>query len=296
MNNETLATQSTEAKIVDLKDILFNVEIKDNPRSSNREYCRVVTATIDNEEMDLNYCSPRYELVDNNEIFPKIETILNNTKVRYEVEYKHINHVRFYASYKITDKRFAHVMKGTNDNIMPIINVRHSYNGQTKYAIQFGYFRLICSNGLVIPVEEMKEHNLNIVGKHTASIVGSIDKLKTTLKNFTSNKNDVVTKIIYKYQILADTIVFNAKERIENVLKANGIPAVEYSNRNTVKDILSRIKVESDDKDLGYNGQSNDWLIYNGINSYLNDDNLNITSPETRREKDSKVFEYMLTR
>jgi len=38
----------------------------------------------------------------------------------------------------------------------------------------------------------------------------------------------------------------------------------------------------------------NDWLIYNGINQYINDDSRNIASPEKRRETDSKVLEYML--
>jgi hypothetical protein len=47
-------------------------------------------------------------------------------------------------------------------------------------------------------------------------------------------------------------------------------------------------------EDLGYNGRVNDWLIYNGINQYLNDNNRNIAVPEKRMETDSEVFQYML--
>ena len=69
---------------------------------------------------------------------------------------------------------------------------------------------------------------------------------------------------------------------------------VDNSKFNTMNDITNRITAEANKTGLGYNGRVNDWLIYNGINQYINDDNLNIASPEKRREKDSKVLEYML--
>jgi hypothetical protein len=57
---------------------------------------------------------------------------------------------------------------------------------------------------------------------------------------------------------------------------------------------LARITEEADDKRWGYDGEVNDWLVYNGINQYVNDNDLNIAAPEKRRETDSKVLEYML--
>ena len=56
-----------------LNDLIFPVELKDNPRKTNREYSKVVTGVVGGEEMDLNYCSPIYELVPNEMIFPKVE-------------------------------------------------------------------------------------------------------------------------------------------------------------------------------------------------------------------------------
>lgn len=288
---ETPTTIKNDLVACTLAELLFDVSIQDNPRATNSEYSKVVTGVVDGDEMDLNYCSPRYELVDNKEIFPEIEEILKAENVEYSVKYQHINHVRFYADYQITDKRFTHTMNGTNDSIEPLIRVRHSYNGQTKYAIIFGYFRLICSNGLVIPVEEMNEFNLAITGKHTASIIGSINELKSTLHNFTTNAGNVVTRIINKYQFLADSVVTNARKRVEAVLKGNKITAIDNNKFNTVNDILKRIEKEAN---MFYNGQTNNWLVYNGINAYINDNDLNIVAPEIRKEKDSKVFEYML--
>jgi hypothetical protein len=75
---------------------------------------------------------------------------------------------------------------------------------------------------------------------------------------------------------------------------ASKIIIVQNKSRDTLQDIRNRIMSEANQAGLGYNGKVNDWLIYNGINQYINDDNLNIASPEKRRETDSKVLEYML--
>ena len=166
--------KATNLMPTSLEEILFKVEIKENPRATNNEYSKVVTGIIDNKEIDLNYCSPKYTLVPNSKIFPSIRQILLDKGINFSETYSHIDNARFYGSYILHDDKFIHRVNGSNDMIKPIINIQHSYNGKTNYKIQFGYFRLVCSNGLVIPVEEMKEYNLSIVGKHTESILNSI--------------------------------------------------------------------------------------------------------------------------
>lgn len=282
------------AEVCSIEDLLFPVEMIDNPRKTNKEYSKVVTGIVKGEEMDLNYCSDVYKLVKNEDVFPNIEQVLFNNGIDFDVEYKHINNVRFYADYKITDERYKYTMKGTNDGIMPMIRVHHSYNGLTKYKIIFGYFRLVCSNGLVLPVEEMNEYNLFIDGKHTEVIVHSFEMLNAILLRFTNEAKQITEKITAKYEVLGDNWVENIEDRIEEVMNASKLNIVENSKYSTMNDIVSRIMNEANLPNLGYNGRVNDFLIYNGINSYINDDGVNIVAPEKRLENDSKVLEYML--
>jgi hypothetical protein len=278
-----------------LQDLLFDVKIIDNPKRTNSEYCRIVVGQVDDgEPMELNYCSKRYELVPNSLIFPKIEEILNQAGIEFEVEYTHINNVRFYADYTITDKRYGYTMIGTNDTIQPQLRVQHSYNGLTKYKIIFGYFRLVCANGLVIAVNEMKQFNLCLTGKHTTSINHSLIELNAMLINFSNNAKQVTQAIVTKYELLGGRMVTNLNDRLAEVLAANKIAAIDNSKFNTLTDISNRIMAEANNPSLGYNGMVNDWLVYNGINQYLYDDSRNIAAPEKRMEVDSKVFEYML--
>jgi hypothetical protein len=282
------------AQIVTAEGFYFPVELRKNPRKTNKEYSRVVTGTIDGEEVDLNYCSPVYALVKNEEIFPEIEKVLNDNGIKFEVTYRHINNVRFYADYTITDDRYAYQMKGTNDKIRPMLRVQHSYNGLTKYKITFGYFRLVCTNGLTVPVQEMKEFNLCIVGKHTDSIKQSFKKLNAMMEHFAENAVQINLAITARYEALGGSWVKNPVERLAEVLEATKIAMVDNKNFNTLNDIMSRINHEAQIPNLGYKGRVNDWLIYNGINQYLNDDNRNIAVPEKRQETDSKVLEYLL--
>ena len=284
-------------KIVSLQELLFPVKIRDEELDSNSEYKkRVIGLGIGNDGSDklLNQCSPRYELYPNAEIFPKIEQVLIANEIEYEVTYTHIGNVKFFADYRITDDDYSHTIKGTGDKIQPMLRVQHSYNGLVKYKIIFGYFRIICENGLVLPIEEMKKYNLVITGKHTESIKKSFVKLNSLLVYFSAEADTITKEITANYEKLASNKVTDLKARLEEVLKASKINAVENARFNTINDIILRIEKEMNHTGLGYNGKVNDWLIYNGINQYLNDNNRNIISPEKRMETDSKVLEYML--
>lgn len=280
--NETPAT---------LNEILFDVQIQDNPRNSNKEYSKVVTGIIDGEEIDLNYCSPRYELVPNEDIFPKIRKILFNHGIEFSESYEHINHARFYADLIIEDDRYTYKMPGSkNDVIKPMLKVQHSYNGLTKYKIYFGYYRIVCENGLIIPVEEMKQYNLCITGKHTEAIKRSLKELNATITYFAENAKQITEAITAKYNILADNWVPNWSDRVIEVCNSAKITLVDNKNFRTIDYIGEKIKGETN----LYNGKVNDWLIYNAINQYIYDDR-NKKAPEVRAELDSKVFEKMLS-
>ena len=139
----------------------------------------------------------------------------------------------------------------------------------------------------------MKNFNLMIVGKHTEAILNSLEKLNERLQYFCVNANLVTAAIVAEYQTLGGKMVVNVQDRITEVLTATGIIAVDNKKFNTVNTIMDRVTTEANLPTLGYNGNVNDWLIYNGINQYLFSDRT-IAAPEKRVEKDSKVLEYML--
>ena len=138
----------------------------------------------------------------------------------------------------------------------------------------------------------MKDFNLCIEGKHTEKINSSLNKLENILHLFEEN-NTVLTTIISKYKILNSAPITDLKKSIETTLEKVGITTVDNKELNTVNSIYDRITKELNNPVLEYD-TANNWLLYNGINSYLYDNNLNVAAPELRLEKDQKVFEYLL--
>jgi hypothetical protein len=273
-----------------VSEILFPVETRQEEMDCNSELSHKIVGIINGKEKLLNQCSPIYQLIPNSEIFLPILQKLDNRKIRYTVTYYHIGNVRFYADIQITDSRYTYKMKGTNDEIYPVLKVQHSYNGKTNYRVIFGYYRVICTNGLTIPVAEMKEFNLCVVSKHTETVKVRIAKFEAMLIRFMDGSEIIKKKVTNKYEMLGGRIVTNVEDRVKEVLKANKISIVDNKKVDTLSYINERLDTETEK--LG--GNVTDWLIYNAINRYLNDSSVNIAIPEVRMEKDSKVLEYML--
>ena len=291
-SNETVVETVNKATQLDcnLDSILFDVEKVKSITPSNSEYEFDIFAYPNGEKLRVNSCSSRYSLIPNKEIFPEIETVLNNSGIEYTKQYSMYNNAKFYATYIITDKRFEYTIPNTEDTIQLQITVTHSYNGLCNYSINFGYFRLVCSNGLTIAVEEMKEFNLSIKGKHTESINISFKKLQEKLSYCLENAEQLTLSLTAKYSAMAKEQITYMDDRIIEVLNVAKITAIENNNFNTVDYIKDVINTE---KHL-FNDNVNDWLIYNGINSYIFNEDLNKKAPEKRVEMDSKVLQAIL--
>lgn len=269
-----------------LNDIIFPVSKVENPANTNSEYGYIVQGDIEGEVMDLNYCSDRYELVPNSVIFPRIEADLRSRGYNFSVAYHAIDNVRFYAKYILEDSNLA--IGSGSDQVKPMISVNHSYNGLTKYSITFGYFRMVCSNGLVIPLEGHEESNLHISGKHTESILASFEQMFAKMDIFFGLQD----KIKAKFEVLTDRSVAKYGDRIEEVLNATKLKPSKVQ--------LTEINATAVNEANTLNGGVvNDWLIYNAINAYIYKGvdakgNKSKAVPEKKAAMDSKVLAYIM--
>lgn len=244
------------------------------------EYSHMVIGNINGQKTVLNACSDRYELVDNSSIFPVLTSLLLNANIDFST-HANINaeKTQFTVDFRIKNNP---IKMDNNDLIFPQITVTHSYDGKLQYAVLFGYFRMICSNGMVIPYKGTEHLNLHIKGKHTTSILMSFDTLIEKVNTFINRKEELLNP----YVNLQANKVVNVQSRINDVFEKTGIknPADKAMNH-----ILQRIDFEKNDLGLT---QVNDWLIYNGFNHYIN--NTNKKNFEVRTQLDQKVLNTLL--
>jgi hypothetical protein len=278
--------------MTELQDLLFDVKIIDNPENTNSEYSKIIKATFpDGSYKNLNYCSPTTNLLTNRAIFPVIEQMLLDAKCEFTKSYKiNKNLTVAHAVYIIQSVNGVDVGidLGNGDKIYPTLMVTNSYNGFKQASFLWGYFRMICLNGIVIPLEGEEERNLHIKGKHTKKLDLSFGTLVEKLHTFIG----VQGKVQKRFNVLTDRMVVNYGERIEEVMNAT---KVGYS-RDQFNSVYDSIKTEAFEN---YNGTVNDFLIYNGINALIfkgtnSDGKKNTALPEVKRTLDRKVFDYIM--
>lgn len=293
--------KSVQITSTDVNKIIFDVKKIKRKVACNPECQYDITAYPPEypKGIKVNTCSSVYELIPNSLIFPEIEEILDSYGIEYTKEYRMINWSRFYCEYVITDPRFVYEIKGSNgDFVQPRLSAQHSYNGLVMYGFHFGYFRMICANGVVIAVNEMNEFNLSIKGKHTInSLNDALKQLTSKIKYFVDNGEQITTAITAKYDVLAGNKVTNLKDRVTEALSVLNLKEqTKKLNDGTEKKSFPAYDavMETIENEISYyNGIANDWLVYNGINAYIFDEKFK-ASPDARTKKDSKVFEFLL--
>ena len=265
--------------MANLNDLLFNVEKVENTDFATLSSCSHSIFAYPNEVKTLiQTCSDRYELVPNTQIFPVIRQTLLQSGRSFSEKYDMLDHSMFMAKFVLTDVEIA--IKSANDKIQPQIIIYHSYNGVRKYTIKFGFFRLVCSNGLTVPVKELEFLNLQIGGKHTISIRQSLEVLMSRLDYVVNNLEHLTTG----FNLLANEQVTDWSARVLEVMAQAGI-------KKGSEEILTTIRNESN---ALYSGSVNNWLIYNGINQYIYNDNANKKIDETREQLDRKVMSILM--
>jgi hypothetical protein len=284
--------ESTIIKTNNVEDILFNVE-KVSMESINgikggtSETSFAVVGDINGEKQILNVCSSRYNLVPNSEIFLPIVQELNARGIEYKVNFKSIDNVKFYGEFIITDDVMSIGMD--EDKIHHKINIAHSYNGLLNYSINMGYYRLVCSNGLTIPVKGQEKHNFSMKGKHTPKMSEMVNQALDLLDRTITQKSLVAET----FKTMANTKVTDLEGTMVNLMegiKMNAVNARSGNKSNNFEYAMDIAKKEASKLD----SDMNLWLVYNAVNNAIFSDELNSKHDEFRMQEDAKLMDLVL--
>lgn len=264
-----------------LNDLLFPVQkVNFSDRfdvDTGRGCDSAIIGHINGQDKVLYVCSDRYQLVPNVEIFPAIRTQLQAANIKFEESYKMRKDSIFTADYRLIDQSIT--IGNDGDGICPQIKVMHSYNGEQKYMIVAGYFRFVCTNGLIVPIGN-QEHSLVLKGKHTASILRSIGQLMDFVPKLLDTKRSTKDR----FEVLFDTKVENYGDRVSAVMET-------VNMKKGLEDIMATIRTEMSQLQLK---NANDWLVYNAVNRELFDESKNVKRDEERMLTDRKVYNWLV--
>lgn len=247
--------------------------------TSENEYS-IVGAIEPGKKKLLYTCSKIYNLVSNAELFLPIEKALISKGIKFNVVYSHIAHQKFYADYILEDS--VMFINSPDDTIKPKFQIQHSYDGGLKLSITFGIFRLVCSNGLTIPMKGTERLRFNMSAKHTDGMNLVVTGFMKHLKKFMYAWNNKA--ITSNFVDMSGKVILSVKDRIAEVANATNFPKRLLLDTEAI--------VERERTMLGYEN-ANEWLIYNALNEVLFSTK-SIMQIQDKNIVDEKVLNHML--
>lgn len=268
-NLKALKPILVDAKMVDAKDFFKTKSLIFDP---NLSYL-ILVETPQGPKV-VNFCSKNYALVKNQDlIIPVLEKLQENHNV--EVKASHSDFSKFYVDFIIKDQ----VHKLQKDDIFPRMRLYNSYDGSMRYSFGFGFYRLVCENGMSVPVSRTNRIKL----MHTPAIANGaavvqtmsiLDKFLSEAKNLLGGYKPLFDKKLNWGEAIA---------RIEEAIEETNYP------KSLVEPATIRLKQEVDMK-----LPLNDYLVYNALNYalYNNDSKQKL---HKRDKDDLEVLTYLLT-
>lgn len=112
-------------------------------------------------------------------------------------------HLRFVSNEK---------MKVANDTVFPAVFVDSSDVGRCALDVQFGFYRLVCTNGLVVPAIHMKYHQRHI-GISIPKFVAKLEESIALMPAMIEDAEDMI-------QIASEKVInLNDEEEVEAIVK-----------------------------------------------------------------------------
>lgn len=226
----------------------------------------------------VNTCSERYTLLTNEEILsPLMEELEKNYPGHIKLISSIYQDAIFNFKISIESNPINLGKKHALDTIFPSIAIDNSYNGKKKLSYLFSIMRLVCTNGMMIPVELFP----GAVFMHTPE---EGELATDTVMGLFADFMDNLDKYIEPFEDLRATPVFNIHHRVDQVIEATKFPT---SLRD---DVIERIAYEQQQLNL----PTTQWLVYNGFNYLLNHSKDIEMAPYKRQKIDSEVQLFLL--
>lgn len=223
----------------------------------------------------LNSCSSIYELITNKQtIMPFYEGLTDSHNI--EVKLRSWSHTRFKLEFIFKDRKCA--MKKVGD-LFPRVSMVNSYDGSVKFALDFGFYRLKCTNGLIVPDTDLGATKIKM--RHTPKAGAALTNVMENIEEFLLQKDNLV----HAYDPLLENKLrmAQAESRINELVEEQIFP------QRSAELAMDRLRLEAREGE-----EINDFLVYNAMNYALNN-NPESKANDTKIDNiDRQVLDYLM--
>jgi hypothetical protein len=295
----------------------------------NQERQSVVIGDFNESRNVLGVHSKRYSLITNEMLLDTIHEALLKFPVSYDISISTYQMMQFNIQVAFAD--YSKSIGNVKDSITCAFNIKNAYDGKLRFglygvgkqkksktseAYRLSTYRMICTNGLHGWVDEaisfdeyisnlkagktvkkfletktVEENNfdVNFSQKHSgidlAKLQANLIEQITALVELYQKAVSGVANTVKVYADMADYKVSNSIDFLTAITEKVGTSL----SKNSYDDIIRVMDREMEI--LGEGGDTNAWLLYNGINRFSADSKKSITQ---HLQADEKVFNAIL--
>lgn len=233
----------------------------------------------------VNIVSNRYGHLPNEVFFHEVFMKMDDTGMEYDYRAINRNDQSFALDIILTDPKVRIDVKGTDDEITPMLRFTNSYDGSGQTSGSFGFFRKVCQNGL-----HVSHTAIGFKTKHHANVQSIVlPEISGLMTKFMDNEFYTLRRV---FEVMYDCVETKPLDYIKHVCDRTKVFAYHTTPKSatvsklalSVLDIAEREAVE-----LGT--PVNRWLLYNGFNHVIHND---LVRPfREQATLDAKLFEIM---
>jgi hypothetical protein len=283
-NSETLKKLFAPVSKVELSSILPG---KKFPRANDH-------AILDEHGNILSFCSSTYNLRENQTLYKPLETLMKEQKIPFDRKISIVDGTKFYVDYIIRDR----VKSLTVNDILPKFSIWNSYDGTLKTTLKFGFYRVVCSNGLTRPVG----NTVNIARKHRKAATAE-DGMDLSIA---SNSQIVESVKLFLSEVKQDMEVYEQMNQVKSDLnKILSVAEKMKFSKNLLDTAVERFNMEtSTSRNLTYINENGElvthegspatlYTVYNALNYAIYNCNQK-ELPEAKLKRDQLVLAEVL--
>ncbi|MEO0571980.1 MAG: DUF932 domain-containing protein [Bacteroidota bacterium] len=228
----------------------------------------------------VNVVSNSYGHLPNQIFFKKAEEMMQNSGLNFELQTINRDDRAFVMEFIISDKS-QFTVKHKDDIILPMLRFKNSYDGSERTSGHFGFYRMVCSNGL-----HVAKANIHFSIRHTKNNTHLVmPRLNSLFNRFMNNE---FYSIVEKFLKMQSVELLDTKKFVQEVLERTKLFKYECSDKNMDPSKKSREVLKIlDNEALAIGTNPNLWLGYNAFNAVLH---RNMKKSFSQQEKLDKVL------
>jgi len=209
--------------------------------------------------------SNKYQFIKTSEVLETLSDLGWNPRQMSEVRARK-PHTKGFQKHliRLTNPGFSPV-KTVGDEV-PEIVLTNSHNGKNSFSFRIGIYRLVCSNGLVIPTEEFENITIKHVGNMASQIQEVIGRMSESFSGVFSDVQKMKSITLSPSEIRSFS---------RSALRTRSL-VLEESLSSRAEEILAVQRREDDGNDL--------WRVYNRIQENLMQGNFGVKTKKGQRK------------